>query len=170
MRPRSARPGSSLAGVIVLTRLVELVDPAARYMRGDGPGPGERGPIFRGAAILTMHGGRQATPDELAAIRAAADARRAQHDADLDAARARWREPAQRAAGDLLATGTAIVPVPDGELTARLVRFWRGDHVLDVHYHQRRDQGRSIARMPRRGLDAERIAGQLQCTLARLRP
>ena len=153
MRPRSARPGSSLTGVIVLTRLVELVDPAARYMRGDGPAPGERGPIFRGAAI-----------------RAAADARREQHDADLDAARARWREPAQRAAGDLLATGTAIVPVPDGELTARLVRFWRGDHVLDVHYHQRRDQGRSIARMPRRGLDAERIAGQLQCTLARLRP
>jgi hypothetical protein len=154
--------------VIVLTRLIELVDPAARYMRGDRPARGGRGPVFRGAAILTTGGGRQATPDELTAIRAASDARRAQHDAELDAARARWLRPAQRAAGELLATGTAVVPVPDGELTARLVRFWRGDHILDVHYHQRRDQGRSISRMPRRELDAERITARLQCSLARL--
>lgn len=154
--------------MIILARLVELVDPAARYMRGDRPARVECGPIFHGVAIMTPEGGRQATPDEIAALRAAVDARRTQRRADLDAARARWREPAARAAGQLLGTGTAIVPVPDGELTARLVTFWRGDHVLDVRYHRRRDQGRSITRMSRHGLDAERIAVQLQCSLARL--
>lgn len=69
----------------------------------------------------------------------------------------RHRSVLEVAARQLVADGTALVETTDGELTVRLVRFRRGDHVLEASRPVRSQRGRPGAapvlnrtRVPRR--------------------
>ena len=107
---------------------MRLVDPADAYMGVRSPR--YRDPIYQGGAIFgpgVPGGSRQATQEELDAMRQSADVQaRVQHAPLADV-------PLVTAAAHKLNTiGEAQLKVADVTLSARLVRFWRGDAVLEI--------------------------------------
>jgi hypothetical protein len=144
--------------------LVEIFDPAGRYMRRHDPSPprrrhrelsvrSRRRP-FRGGVVFgpdVPGGARHATPEELATLRGLAQQDRARYEIALEAARRRWSQQALVSAGELLASGTTVLSVEGGQVRGQLIRFWHGDSVLDLTTSSRdtRNPGRSMARLSR---------------------
>ena len=123
--------------------LMRIVDPANVYFDERSlrrhPGPRYRGGAVFGPGV--PGGSRQATDEEIAQWRRQP---REKTESPLVAA-ADGRAIAQ-AVRDLIATGAAAITRGPFVLQARVVRFWRGDAVLEVDYA---GGGRSLTRIPR---------------------
>jgi hypothetical protein len=146
----------------LLSVLVGIFDPAGRYMFKHGlpHPPRQRGKRFVGGAAFgpgVPGGARQATAEQLASLPERVRQSRARYHIALEAARSRWSEQAMACAGELLATGTAVLSVDGGEVRGQLIRFWRGDSVLALTAvlaptasgHDAVDLGRAMARLSR---------------------
>jgi hypothetical protein len=53
------------------------------------------------------------------------------HDAAIEAARRSWGPQIERAAGELIRNGVTVLSLDGGQVRGRILRFWRGDSVLD---------------------------------------
>jgi len=111
----------------------KVFDPAGAYMRRSSPR--HRGPVYRGGVVYrpgVPGGARQATEDELRQWRsetpcydwaAAFEEVRGRHGAEL-----------RRAADRVLAGERVTFVWSAGELVPYLIRFWRGDSVLEIDH------------------------------------
>lgn len=143
--------------------VVRLIDPASAYVERQHPRR-SRAPVFHEAVVFGLGvpgGSRAATDDELAEMRASAARHRADHEEALDEARRRWAPELQRAADDLLATGTAQLRLGDRTIDARIVRFWHGDDVLHVVATGPDQRGESISRISRKQRRADVLVDHL---------
>ena len=142
-------------------RLIGLFDPATaefererRHREGRRPFRRRRRP-FRGGAVFgpgVPGGARQATPDELAGMRAAAEGRRQEHHEVLARCRRTHATAFQDAAASLRDRGEARLQLDGVELEARLLQFWRGSRVLRIEAHRvggDADRSSAMVRMPR---------------------
>ena len=111
------------------------------------------------------------SPAELESVRQSFERMRARHDAALRAAQRRWSSQARICADELIRTGSTVLSTDDGHVRGRIVRFWRGDSVLDLECvgPDLDDRGRSKTRLSRRHqTDVDVIAGYLLWEAARL--
>ena len=56
----------------------------------------------------------------------------ARHQAALEGAQQRWGRQARTCAADLIRDGVAVLTLDHGQVRGRLIRFWRGDSVLEL--------------------------------------
>lgn len=129
--------------------LVKVIDPAGVYMQGRSPR--WPGPIFRGGAVYgpgVPGGARQATSQELVEMRAQAETGRR----EFDGVSRRPVNPSitAHAAHELIECGTTMMHVGDHELTAHVVRFWRGESVLEITVAGAGAQSSSMSKVSRR--------------------
>lgn len=129
-----------------------LFDPAGASMARHSPRP--LGPVLHRAAVFgpdVPGGSRQATDEEIAAMEAAFSERAREEAVDDDAVpSAAVRAAAQR----LVRDAAAELTVGDRRLEARVIRFWRGDSLLEVSTTARDGTSSSRVRIPRRpGVD-----------------
>ena len=112
--------------------------------------------MYRGGAVFgsgVPGGSRQATAEEIEAMRHDLDVRRAGREetppsgADADDA------AVSRAADNLIEHGYAVVEGPLGLVHARIIRFWRGDSILELTD----GRGRSRTRIPRNPASEHRV-------------
>ena len=111
--------------------LVDLIDPAGRYMRRGTPrrsGPGFRGGSVWGPGV--PGGARQATDEELEAMRQQMELHRQVRDV---------RNPPQvdsavmsAAAHQVIEQGRTLMQADGYALSARVVRFWHGESLLEI--------------------------------------
>jgi uncharacterized NAD(P)/FAD-binding protein YdhS len=128
-----------------------LIDPAGAYWQRRTPT--HEGPIYAGGAIFgpdVPGGSRQATDEELEAMQLDARPAVEQHERELQDAARRWAPELRRATKQLLGDGTARVHLGTTDIDARIVRFWRGDSLLEIRYRQPDGDGESRTRVPRR--------------------
>jgi hypothetical protein len=179
------RAGSSpnLVAVNLPRLLVGIFDPAGRYMRKhDRAHPlrqrrktslmSSRHRPFVGGAVFgpdVPGGARQATAEELASMRERAQQHQARHEFALESVRSRWGEQALVCARDLLGSGTTVLSVDGGQVRGHLVRFWRGDNVLELSSSSHDTGSGSMTRLSRgRNTSAEAIAHYLIHEVARM--
>jgi hypothetical protein len=72
-----------------------------------------------------------------------------QHERDLADAARRWAPELRAAADRLVAEGSARLGFDGTDVDARLVRFWRGDSLLEIRYRRPDSEGESRTRIPR---------------------
>jgi hypothetical protein len=130
-------------------RIVEIFDPAGRYMRKHDPYPSPYPPRRRHRGLSARSrrgsfvggfvfgpdvpgGARQATAEELASMRERVQQDRDRYEIALEAARRRWSEQALACARELLASGTTVLSADGGQVRGHLIRFWHGDNVLEL--------------------------------------
>ena len=129
--------------------LVKVIDPAGVYMQGRSPR--RPGPIFREGAVFgpgVPGGARQATYQELVEMRAQTETARREFEGVS-------RRPVDssitaHAAHELIERGTTTMHVGDRELTAHVVRFWRGESVLEITVAGAGAQSSSMSKVSRR--------------------
>ena len=130
-----------------------LIDPAGAYMARRTPRI--RGPVYTGGAVYgpdVPGGSRQATEEELRAMRSwRPDVDPEEVDpgevaADLER---RYGSELRRAAEQLCSSGTADLRMDGRHVQARVVRFWRGDSLLETTTTGPVDHGESRTRIPR---------------------
>ena len=140
-----------------------LIDPAGAHMARRTPRI--RGPIFSGAAVFgpdVPGGSRQATDEEIAAMDAASsDGGRRDAGSYDEIPPSQVQEAAQR----LLHDGASSFRHDDRSIEARIIRFWRGDSLLEVATTAPGATSSSTTRIPRRP-GADLIAGYLALELA----
>ena len=92
-----------------------------------------------------------------------AAALRQQHEEAEARARQRWWDEAMTCARQLLEKGTGRMLTDDGEVVGRLVRFWRGDAVVELRGTRTdgRPAGSSMARLSRDHETPDVVAGYL---------
>src|SRR5664280_827622 len=120
-----------LAGMQLPRFLVKMIDPGTVYMQDRSPR--RPGPIFRGGAVFgpgIPGGARQATYQELVEMRAQAETARR----EFEGVSRRPVDPSitSHAAHELIERGTTTMHVGNRELIAHVVRFWRGESVLEI--------------------------------------
>jgi hypothetical protein len=128
-----------------------LIDPAGAYWARRTPR--FDGPTFVGGAVFgpgVPGGSRQATDEELAAMSSDARDDVDRYERDVAAAARRWEPELRRAADRLLSDGTTRLRLDGTDVDARIVRFWRGDSLLEVRYRLPDGEGESRTRIPRR--------------------
>jgi hypothetical protein len=115
--------------------------------------------------VLTSEGGRQATEEELAAMRRSNQEQRDLYRAARARAQAQWWDVAMACAQRVVADGEATLDSEQAVVSARLVRFWLGDSVLEVEAPRRDGTGGHSSRslVPRGSgkVVVERIAQQV---------
>ena len=137
---------------------MRVVDPAQVYFEQHrlDRGPGHR-PVHRGAVVFgpgIAGGSRPTTDAERAALAEEAARHGTDHEDGLADVVQRWGPELHRAADELLTTGVTELVLGDRTVHARLVRFWRGDSVLETTTQGPGSTGRSLSRIsrdPRRG-------------------
>ena len=126
--------------------LLWLIDPAGAYWARRTPRA--RGPVFRRAAVFgpgVPGGSRQATDAEIAALDAEFGRHAGEHEA-LD----RRRAPELLAAAQrLVADGAVAFRIEERSVDARIVRFWRGDSLLETRTTAPGAAGESRTRVSR---------------------
>jgi hypothetical protein len=108
-------------------------------------------------------GSRDATAEELAALAETAARRRTEVAVAMADVERRWAPQLRRAAQELLDTGAARMVLGDRTVDARVLRFWRGDHLLHTATRGPAGGGESLSRIsrdPRRG-GADVLVGYL---------
>ncbi|HEY5180729.1 MAG TPA: hypothetical protein VIJ07_13335 [Dermatophilaceae bacterium] len=129
--------------------LVKMIDPGTVYMQDRSPR--RPGPIFRGGAVFgpgIPGGARQATYQELVEMRAQAETARR----EFEGVSRRPVDPSitSHAAHELIERGTTTMHVGNRELTAHVVRFWRGECVLEITVAGAGAQSSSMSKVSRR--------------------
>ncbi|SFL38888.1 hypothetical protein [Geodermatophilus ruber] len=92
-------------------------------------------------------GARRAEPAEQAA-------RYGDRETALADAKRRWAPQLRRGAEELLTTGATELRLDQRTITARVITFWRGDHLLQTTTESPHGRGASLSRIsrnPRRG-------------------
>jgi len=110
-----------------------VVDPANVYFDDHSPrrtGRPKYATVVFGPGVAG--GSREATPEEAEAIRRRA--KRLRDTEDPAPELAFDNEQLQQAAADLISAGVATIGAPPKVVDARIVRFWRGDSILEVTY------------------------------------
>jgi hypothetical protein len=128
-----------------------LIDPAGAYWARRTPEPD--GPTYRGGVVFgpgVPGGSRQATAEELEAMALWAEPESGDHERSIEEAERRWASELRQAAERLLSDGTASLRLDGRSVEARIVRFWRGDSLLEVRYRLPDGEGESRTRIPRR--------------------
>ncbi len=120
---------------MVLPRLLlRVIDPASAWMEARTPRP-SRGPVRRHAAVFgpgLPEGGRPPTPEELAEMEASATEHAGDHDAAVEEVFRRWSAELRAAAEQLQRSGETSLRLAGCAIAARVVRFWRGDSMLEI--------------------------------------
>lgn len=133
--------------------LLRVIDPAQVYVDRHSLARHRGGPpLHRQAAVFgpgVPGGSRVATADEVAAMAEEGVRRRADHEAALAAAKRRWPLQLQRAADELLDQGSTQIVLGDRTVDARVIRFWRGDHLLHTATRGPDGGGESLSRISR---------------------
>ncbi len=118
--------------------IVHRFDPAQAYMDAAHPTKrhhGRRGPPYREAAVFgpgVPGGSRQMTEEELAPLRSRADERQtARHDS-IARVQERFSDVLLVKAAELASNGVVTIATTVGSVDARIVRFWRGNAVLEI--------------------------------------
>ena len=140
------------SGMALPWPLLWLLDPAGAYWARRTPRT--RGPVFRHAAIFgpdVPGGSRQATDEEIAALDAAF-ARHAdeEDEAALNDLERRWGSELRAAARRLTEEGRVGFRIEDRSVDARIVRFWRGDSLLETSTTTPGSSAASCTRIGRR--------------------
>lgn len=133
---------------------LKIISPAEVYFRKQAPK--RVGPVFRGGAVYGPEGGRQATEEEIRAFDQLAQGRdRSRYD-DVAAAMQLYGGRLTAGTAELLAGRPFSFDGTDGRIEARIIRFWRGDSILDVR-HQNHQQcgGNGLVRIDRRPQPSE---------------
>jgi hypothetical protein len=127
----------------VVSFVIGLVDPAHRYMQQRHPERGRRRP-HRGAwrpscteqatvRPRVRDGERASISDETETTRQWRERMAARHAAAMHAAEQRWGGPARVSASELVRDGRTVLQLDNQrQIRGRLVRFWRGDSVLQL--------------------------------------
>jgi hypothetical protein len=87
------------------------------------------------AAVLEpgRHGGsRQPTDEDLAELQQYAEPMIARYEVALLVARQRWGREADECARELMRDGVTVLQVDRAQVRGRLIKFWRGDSVLEL--------------------------------------
>jgi hypothetical protein len=127
-----------------------LIDPAGAYWARRTPE--QEGPTYVGGAVFgpdVPGGSRQATDEELEAMALWAAPEADGYERSVEDAERRWAPELREAADRLVAEGSAHLGFDDTDVDARLVRFWRGDSLLEIRYRRQGGEGRSRTRIPR---------------------
>jgi hypothetical protein len=138
--------------------LLQVIDPAQVYFDRHrlAHQRGER-PAYWQAAVLgpdIEDEGRAGTDAERAELARGAARDQEDYEAALTDAKRRWAPQLQRAADQLLGAGATQFRLGDRTVSARIIRFWRGDHLLQTTTHGPDGGGESLSRIsrdPRRG-------------------
>jgi hypothetical protein len=103
--------------------------------------------------VLTADGGRQATGEELVAMRRSSREHRDLYHAARARAKDQWRDAALLCAERVVAEGEATLDTEQAVVTARLVTFRRGESVIEVEAARRDGSGGRSSRslVPRGG-------------------
>ena len=120
-----------------------ILDPAGVYLSDRTPA--RRGRVYREAAVFgpgVPGGSRQASEAEIRALR---ERRELERGEGLDPREWSGSEVVARAVAGLQESGSALLAGPEGEVQARVVRFWRGDSILEISCRNRS----SRVRIPR---------------------
>lgn len=131
--------------------LLWLIDPAGAYWERVSPTP--RGPVHSRAAVFgpgLPEGGRQATDEEIRAMEAEAEPITQRYDAAVDDLERRHADELRRLAEQLVREGAASFGLEGRSVDARVVRFWRGDSLLETSTTGPDGAGESRTRIPRR--------------------
>jgi hypothetical protein len=133
-RRRRRRRTTATGDWRLVTLVVGLFDPAERYMRQRPRRRGPRGPrrwvlVWRLRRRYRTAGTVQ-LPDEPSMNDIAE--MQAQYDAAIEAARRRWGPQIDLATDELIRDGVTVLPLDSRQIHGRVVRFWRGDSVLDL--------------------------------------
>jgi hypothetical protein len=131
--------------------LLWLIDPAGAYWARHTPEPD--GPAYRGGAVFgpgVPGGSRQATDEEIEAMALWAAPQVVDHEESVSEVSRRWGPELGQAADRLLAEGMVGLQLGGADFDARIVRFWRGDSLLEVRYRLPDGEGESRTRIPRR--------------------
>lgn len=128
---------------------LKIINPADVYFRRQAPK--SVGPVFRGGAVYGPEGGRQATEEEIRAFdKLAQGSGRSRHD-DVAAAMQLYGGRLTAGTAELLAGRPFSFDCIDGRIEARIIRFWRGDSILDVrHQNHQQHGGHGLVRIDRR--------------------
>lgn len=95
-----------------------------------GQRPGVTAETVAGAAA--GGGERSAGPEAVWSSREYRERMRAAHEAAVRDAERRWGRQARICAAELVRDGVAVLRLDTGWVRGRVVRYWRGDRVLDL--------------------------------------
>jgi hypothetical protein len=131
-----------------------MIDPAQVYFDRHSSGGSHRGgsSMPRQAVVFgpgLPRGSRATTADELARMTEEGARHRADHEAALADAKRNWAPELRRAVDDLLDHGATRIVLGDRTVDARLIRFWRGDHLLHTATRAPNGGGESLSRISR---------------------
>lgn len=129
----------------------KIIDPASAHFGRETPKPG--GPTYHGGVVFgpdVPGGSRQATDDELLKLDDEPQVPRA-YEAETDTVWQQYSDELRSTAIGLLAGETVTFTCVAGRLEARILRFWRGDSLLEVYRHGTigNSSGRSLTRIGR---------------------
>jgi hypothetical protein len=127
-----------------------LIDPAGAYWSRRTPPPD--GPVFSGGVVFgpdVPGGSRQATEQELEEMRARTEPAIDLYERRIEDVERRWGAELHRAAERLVSEGRARLDVNGRSVEARIVRFWRGDSLLETATRGPDGQGESRTRIRR---------------------
>ncbi len=127
--------------------MVKVIDPVTGYMQDRTR---RRGAMFRGGAVFgpgVPGGARQATAEELAEMRAEAEAVRRR----TEARQRPQVDPAVTATAgqQLIDEGMTSIRWGGRELSAQIRTFWHGDSLLEISVHGPERDSSSSGRIPR---------------------
>lgn len=161
--------------------MVHRFDPAQAFMDAGHPPPRHhgqrgRGPLYREGARFgpgVPSGSRQMTEGELAPLRSRAAERRAAHQNAIARVQERYGDVLLVKAAELASLGVVTIATTAGTVEARIVRFWRGDSVLEVKVHIPFSRQPEVAKTLLTGghvTEAPVLAGYLTRSVADLGP
>ena len=146
--------------------LVWLIDPAEAYWRRRTPTP--HGPVFHRGAVFgpdVPGGSRQATDEELVETESQARPDLEADDQRLDDLVRRRGDELRELAQRLLAEGAVSWSSDGRRVDARLVRFWRGDALLETAIRGPDGEGSSRTRIGRRPEEDELVQHLAQAVM-----
>ena len=129
-QPGPGRSGLKSASVRLPRLFMLVLDPAGVYFADHAPN--RQGPVYREAAVFgpgVAGGSRQATEEEIRALRQQRDR---PPPGEVDFQTALQSGSVTRAAVDLLESGSAVLAGPAGQVQAGIIRFWRGNSILEI--------------------------------------
>jgi len=146
--------------------LLWVIDPAGAYWARRTPRA--TGPTYVGGAVFgpgVPGGSRQATDEELEAMALWTPPDDDGYERSVEHAERSWAPQLRQAAEQLLPEGEVDLHLGGRSDDARVVRFWRGDSLLETETRGPDGDGATRTRIPRRA-DPELLVGYLARAVA----
>ena len=133
--------------------LLRVIDPAQVYFDRHRRGLEARERFaHRQAAVFgpeVVGGSRAATSAERVELAAEKVRYRDDYEAAITDAKRRWAPQLERAAAELLTTGATRIRLGGRTVDARIITFWRGDHILRTATRGPNGDGETLSRISR---------------------